>query len=177
MALLFFFGTSDGNVGALRWDGQQSIIGNLGSNVTHLTIGPDVNANTIVCGTDDGSVWLSRRDGTRWQQTLVGTHGGEHTRFAAIRFAAITSDGKTIVSAGEDWNLRVWNWDGASWLQTSSFPFESKPMSAAIAPKGDYIVSGEAKGPIWFLRRESIKDFCKRIQEETAQAGQIANEE
>ncbi len=67
---------------------------------------------------------------------------------------AVTPDGKQVVSASVDQQLRVW--DLASGHQVTSFSAESPLWSCAIATDAQTIVAGDLLGRLHFLRLENV---------------------
>ena len=57
--------------------------------------------NVVLCGSEDGSMWMFDGNKGEYLNTFTGHHGG-------IRAGGFTMDGKNIYSAGMDSTLRIW---------------------------------------------------------------------
>ena len=57
--------------------------------------------NVVLCGSEDGSMWMYDGSKCEYMNTFTGHHGG-------VRAGGFTSDGKCIYSAGVDGTIRLW---------------------------------------------------------------------
>jgi len=57
--------------------------------------------NVILCGSEDGSMWMFDGDKCEYMNTFTGHHGG-------VKAGGFTADGKNIYSVGNDGTLRIW---------------------------------------------------------------------
>ncbi|MEH2071594.1 MAG: caspase family protein [Nostoc sp.] len=100
-----------------------------------------VDGQTIVSGSDDGTVQLWNSQGQTLAEPLRG-HQGD------VISVAISADGQTIVSGGSDGTVWLWNSQG----QTLAEPLrdhEDYVRSVAISADGQTIVSGGGDGTVW----------------------------
>ena len=57
--------------------------------------------NVVLCGAEDGSIWMYDGNKCEYMNTFTGHHG-------SVRAGGFTADGKLVYSAGIDGTLRLW---------------------------------------------------------------------
>ncbi len=99
------------------------------------------------------------------QSALIGQLRGHTGSIVAL---AYSEDGRTLVTAGKEGNLKVWNVNGSSLIRTLDL---DDGFATSIAVAGSRVLTGHANGQIvlWdYERAEKIASFKRSDAEVTA---------
>ncbi|KAG2078667.1 WD40 repeat-like protein [Suillus decipiens] len=103
-------------------------------NANVMSVAVSSAGKLIVCGLDDGTIWVWDRVAGKKLDSLSKGHAG------AVRSVAISPDGKTIVSGSNDATIQVWNVGSGS---VSTLKGHTGAVrSVVISSNGERVVSG-----------------------------------
>jgi len=135
---------------------QAAAIGSVGL----LRAVPAAPPLTLVSGDYHGKlIWWNAHDDAPKPQREVDAHGGW------VRAVAISPDGKTLASCGNDHLVKLWNLADGKHLKTLE-GHESHVYNVAFHPDGKHLVSGDLKGVVkdWDLTTgKAVRDFDAKL--------------
>ncbi|BDA67802.1 WD-40 repeat-containing protein [Calothrix sp. PCC 7716] len=169
---------SGGQDGTLRmWNREGRLIGQPFKDYQGrvLSVAISTDGKTIVSGGQDGTVRMWNREGSPIGQPFMWNREGSpigqpfEVHQGMVTSVAISTDGKTIVSGGQDGTVRMWNREGRQIGQ----PFKGHQgfvYSVAIGMDGQTIVSGGQDGTVrmWNPQGQQIGQPFKGHQGEVS---------
>ncbi|KAJ3213732.1 hypothetical protein HDU67_002530 [Dinochytrium kinnereticum] len=118
--------------------------------------------NILLCGSADGTVWMWQIPSGKCLNVFSGHSGG-------VSAGKFTSDGKSIITCGEDGNLILWDPKTANVklrLSPDDSRFHSVPISAlGISPTSNIVMTGAEDGTVVLSNLDAGKDVFADIRE------------
>ena len=126
------------------WQRNGTLIKTLAAETQFLDVDFSPTEPKFVSGSADGKLRLWSQDGSL--ESTIAAHD------TAIRNVAFSPDGRSLLSAGDDTTIKLWqqNDRGEFQLRKTFEGYQSRLWDVAFTRSGEFIVSVDEDGGVWF---------------------------